>query len=87
MLFSDRNDNPVGSVIPAEDFSTAKGNNAVHFFRHLFGAKKMKFLAGSHLIETCPHVFKTPSAVLSVINVYTRPLSRLSHYLMVSVKW
>jgi len=46
-----------------------------HPFGHFMVAEKAKLVSGSLLFQTCPHVFKTPSTVFSIVYVYFDPLS------------
>ena len=84
LLLPHKNDNTIGPDIFIEDLSVSKGNNSVHFSRHLFYTQKNELLACNHVVETCPHVFITQSTILAIIYVdsYT-----FSHHLLYQSSW
>ncbi len=76
-FFAHRHDNTIGPDIPSYNFPSTAGNYRLHVFGHLWYAEEGEFLTFSHTVQTCPHVFQTPSAVFAVVYVYSYSFSHL----------
>ena len=83
----DENHNPVGTNVFIQDFTTGVGDNPGHAFGHFMVAEKPKSVSGSLLFQTCPHVFKTPSTVFSIVYVYFDPLSHQRTFWRLGEVW
>jgi len=82
LFLLDDHNNPIGAHIFVKNFSLGPGNDRFYPLGHFKVTEKAKLLPGNLLVKTCPHIFKTPSTVFSVINIYGNPFS---HFGLLSV--